>query len=62
MKFSWLFGTSEEARHLLYAYVAVWLIQGGYALWIGLQWRRTRKAVDGNAPTGRTDVHQDTRL
>jgi hypothetical protein len=27
-----------EAHHLLYAYVAVWLIQGGYAAWVAWQW------------------------
>jgi hypothetical protein len=42
MKLSWIFGSSMEARHLLYAYVAVWLIQGGYAAWIAWQWKRTR--------------------
>jgi hypothetical protein len=40
MKLSWVFGPSMEARHLLYAYVAVWLIQGGYAAWIAWQWTR----------------------
>lgn len=29
-----------EARHLLYAYTAVWAIQGGYVGWIFYQWRR----------------------
>jgi len=42
MKLSWIFGSSMEARHLLYAYVAVWLIQGGYAAWIAWQWKHTR--------------------
>ena len=32
-----------EARHLLYSYVAVWVIQGGYALWIVTQWRKAKK-------------------
>ncbi len=27
-------------RHLVYAYCAVWLIQGGYAVWL---WSRFRK-------------------
>ncbi|MGD0797784.1 MAG: hypothetical protein ABR910_08680 [Acidobacteriaceae bacterium] len=38
MKLSWIFGPSMEAHHLLYAYVAVWLIQGGYAAWIAWHW------------------------
>lgn len=43
MKFSWMFGSSLAARHLLYAYVAVWLIQGGYAGWVFYQWLRAGK-------------------
>lgn len=43
MKFSWMFGSSLEARHLLYAYVAVWIIQGGYAAWVFYQWLRVGK-------------------
>lgn len=38
MRLSWIFGSSMEAHHLLAAYVAVWLIQGGYAVWIAWQW------------------------
>jgi hypothetical protein len=45
MKLSWIFGPSMEAHHLLYAYVVVWLIQGGYAAWIGWQWFQTAKNV-----------------
>ncbi len=32
-------------RHLVYAYVVVWLLQFGYAGWLAVQWRRsgTRK-------------------
>lgn len=40
MNLSWIFGSSMEARHLLYAYTAVWAIQGGYAGWIFYQWLR----------------------
>lgn len=40
MKLAWIFGSSMEARHLLYAYLSVWVIQGGYAGWIAWQWRR----------------------
>lgn len=43
MKFTWMLGNSLEAHHLLYAYLAVWLIQGGYASWITWQWVRTKK-------------------
>ncbi|HEX9200211.1 MAG TPA: hypothetical protein VF865_11675 [Acidobacteriaceae bacterium] len=42
MKLAWMFGSSLGAHHLLWAYLAVWLIQGGYAMWIGLQWMRTK--------------------
>jgi hypothetical protein len=38
-----MFGSSMEAHHLLAAYVAVWLIQGGYAGWIAWQWVRAGK-------------------
>jgi hypothetical protein len=34
-----------EAHHLLAAYVAVWLIQGGYAGWIAWQWVRAGKEL-----------------
>lgn len=37
-----MFGSSMEAHHLLYAYVAVWLIQGGYCAWIAWQWMHTK--------------------
>jgi hypothetical protein len=40
MNLSWMFGPSIQARHLLYAYVSVWLIQGGYAGWVAWQWMR----------------------
>jgi hypothetical protein len=30
------------AHHLLYAYLSVWLIQGGYCAWIAWQWMHTR--------------------
>jgi hypothetical protein len=43
MKLTWMFGSSMEAHHLLYAYVAVWLIQGGYCAWIAFQWIRVVK-------------------
>ncbi len=43
MKLAWMFGSSLAARHLLYAYVSVWLIQGGYGAWIAWQWIRTKR-------------------
>ena len=30
MNLSWMFGSSMAARHLLYVYLSVWFIQGGY--------------------------------
>ncbi|MGP8258806.1 MAG: hypothetical protein ACLQM6_02510 [Acidobacteriaceae bacterium] len=45
MKFSWIFGSSMEAHHLLASYLLVWLIQGGYAAWIAWQWARTGKQL-----------------
>jgi hypothetical protein len=48
MKLSWLFGSSMEAHHLLAAYVAIWLIQGGYAGWIAWQWVRTGKELQAD--------------
>jgi hypothetical protein len=45
MKLSWIFGPSMEAHHLLYAYVTVWLIQGGYAAWIAWHWAHTGRAL-----------------
>jgi hypothetical protein len=32
-----------EAHHLLYVYLSVWIIQGGYCAWIAGQWLRERK-------------------
>jgi hypothetical protein len=31
-------------RHLVYAYCAVWLLQFGYATWLGFQWRKSTRA------------------
>ena len=30
-------------RHLVYAYLAVWILQFGYGTRLALQWRRSRK-------------------
>lgn len=48
-----------EARHLLYVYLSVWLIQGGYAAWVLREWMRTRKPVQ--PPTPLTPVTPVTR-
>ncbi len=34
------FSTLSE-RHLVYAYLAVWSLQFGYAAWLALQWKKT---------------------
>jgi hypothetical protein len=38
-----MFGNSLEAHHLLYAYISVWLIQGGYCAWVAWQWLHAKK-------------------
>jgi len=43
MKFTWLLNGTMEAHHLAAAYVAVWLIQSGYAAWIAWQWFHTKR-------------------
>jgi hypothetical protein len=35
-----------EGRHLVFAYAAVFLIQGGYFAYVASQWLRFRKADD----------------
>ena len=40
MNLSWMFGPTMEQRHLLYVYVLVWVVQGGYASWVAWQWWR----------------------
>jgi len=50
MKLNWIFGSSMEAHHLLAAYVAVWLIQGGYAGWIAWQWIRAGNNLQADRP------------
>jgi hypothetical protein len=47
-----------EAHHLLAAYVAVWLIQGGYAGWIAWQWMRAGKELQPNLSLN-TEVDED---
>jgi hypothetical protein len=31
-----------EGRHLVFAYAAVFLIQGGYLAWVFTEWRKTK--------------------
>jgi hypothetical protein len=38
-----MFGNSLEAHHLLYAYISVWLIQGGYCAWVAWNWLHAKK-------------------
>ena len=54
MKLAWMFGNSMEAHHLLYSYLAVWLIQGGYAVWIAAQWMRSKPDL-GESPVTKKD-------
>ena len=44
MNLGWMLGPTMAQRHLLYVYVTVWLVQGGYAAWLIWQWRRTGRA------------------
>lgn len=36
------FSTLSE-RHLVYAYLVVWIAQFGYAGWLAIQWKKTRR-------------------
>ena len=49
MKLAWMFGSSLAAHHLLYAYLTVWIVQGGYCAWVAWQWKQTK-------PTSRPDA------
>ena len=42
MNLSWMFGGSMAQHHLLWTYLLVWVMQGGYAAWIGWHWLRTK--------------------
>ena len=50
MKLSWLFGSSMEQHHLLYAYLSVWLIQGGYCIWIAWKLAHTKRNLPPALP------------
>jgi len=59
VKLSWIFGSSMEAHHLLWAYLAVWLIQGGYCVWIAWQWMHTPDC-SGMESTDSRPIHEDS--
>jgi len=50
MKLRWMFGSSMEARHLLYVYLSVWFIQGGYLAWTAWHWTHTPKGSRAEDP------------
>jgi threonine/homoserine/homoserine lactone efflux protein len=50
VKLAWMFGSSMAAHHLLYAYITVWVIQGGYCAWIAWQWSRTKPSSQEASP------------
>jgi hypothetical protein len=50
VKLAWMFGSSMAAHHLLYAYLSVWLIQGGYCAWVAWQWMHTKLDSRSEAP------------
>ena len=51
MNLSWLFGSSMEAHHLLWTYLVVRVIQGGYAGWIALDWVRNKRNSSSSSVT-----------
>jgi hypothetical protein len=51
-----MFGDSLEAHHLLYAYISVWLIQGGYCAWIAWQWMGAKRVSQIAAHASRDDT------
>lgn len=58
MNLDWMFGSSMEAHHLLWAYLSVWIIQGGYCAWIAWQWLHTPNSTapdDSAAAANRED-------
>ncbi len=44
MKLSWLLNGTMQAHHLAAAYLTVWLLQGGYAVWVGVRLYRLGRA------------------
>lgn len=39
MTLSWLFNGTMQAHHLAAAYLTVWVLQGGYAVWVAVRLR-----------------------
>lgn len=39
------FGTMQE-RHLVYVYVGMWVLQGGYLGWVVWAWFKARKPAN----------------
>ena len=35
--------STMEGRHLVFAYATVFLVQGGYAVWVGWNWMKLRR-------------------
>jgi threonine/homoserine/homoserine lactone efflux protein len=52
-----MFGSSMAAQHLLYAYLTVWFIQGGYCAWTAWQWMNSKK--NSQAATS-VNSHEDS--
>jgi threonine/homoserine/homoserine lactone efflux protein len=59
VKLAWMFGSSMAAHHLLYTYLTVWVIQGGYCAWIAWQWKRTKTNSRANDSLGSVN-HEDS--
>lgn len=59
MSLSWMFGSSMEAHHLLWTYLSVLLIQGGYAVWIAWHWIRTKQELRADVPEASV-THKDS--
>jgi hypothetical protein len=51
-----------EGRHLVLAYASVFVIQGGYLIWIASQWLRVSRAPRTNTNAGELDPGKSTRL
>jgi threonine/homoserine/homoserine lactone efflux protein len=52
-----MFGSSLAAHHLLYVYLSVWIIQGGYCAWLAWQWMHTKRNSPPSAAP--TSAHHD---
>ncbi len=46
MKLGWLFNGTMEAHHLAAAYLIVWVLQGGYALYVLSGLSRLRRSTN----------------